>query len=260
MTTRTDYAPGTPSWVDLSTTDPAAAQAFYGPLFGWTFTDQSDDPTNPYWVARRDDRDAAGLMAQPAPMRSAGVPPMWSTHVTVADVDVTTSKVEAAGGSVVAAPADVMEVGRMSVIADPTGAVLCVWQAKSHVGAGIVNEPGGFAWNELLTPDVERASGFYHQLFGWDANPVEMGPMRYTEFRLGDQGIAGAQPPPMPGIPPVWTVYFAVADTDATVADAKARGAQVVAEPMDIPPGRIAVLSDPQGAMFNVIRLAAPPG
>jgi len=260
MTTKTDYAPGTPSWVDLSTTDPAAAQEFYGALFGWTFTDQSDDPSNPYWVARRDDRDAAGLMAQPAPMRSAGVPPMWGTHVSVADVDATTSQVEAAGGTVVAAPADVMDVGRLSVIADPTGAVLCAWQAKSHVGAGVVNEPGSFAWNELLTPDVERASAFYHQLFGWDAHPLEMGPMQYTEFRLGDQSVAGAQPPPMPGIPPVWTVYFAVADTDATVADAIARGAQVIAEPMDIPPGRMAVLSDPQGAMFNVIRLANPPG
>lgn len=260
MTTKTEYSPGTPSWVDLSTTDPAAAQEFYGPLFGWTFDDQSDDPSNPYWVARVDGRDAAGVMAQPPEMRSAGVPPMWGTHVSVADVDATTAQVEAAGGTVIAAPADVMDVGRLSVIADPTGAVLCAWQAKSHFGASVVNEPGSFAWNELLTADVDRAAGFYHQLFGWDAHPMEMGPMRYTEFRLGDQGIAGAQPPPMPGIPPVWVVYFAVADTDATVADAKRRGAEVVVEPMDIPPGRMAVLRDPQGAVFNVIRLATPPG
>jgi predicted enzyme related to lactoylglutathione lyase len=260
MTTKTEYPPGTPSWVDLSTTDPAAAQAFYGPLFGWTFDDQSDDPSNPYWVARVDGRDAAGVMAQPPEMRSAGVPPMWGTHVSVADVDATTAQVEAAGGTVIAAPADVMDVGRLAVIADPTGAVLCAWQAKSHFGASVVNEPGSFAWNELLTADVDRAAGFYHELFGWDAHPVEMGPMRYTEFRLGDQGIAGAQPPPMPGIPPVWVVYFAVADTDATVDDAKRRGAEVVAEPMDIPPGRMAVLRDPQGAVFNVIRLATPPG
>jgi predicted enzyme related to lactoylglutathione lyase len=239
MTTKTEYQPGTPSWVDLSTTDPAAAKDFYGPLFGWTYDDQpTDDPANPYTLAFLNGQVVAGLMAQPPEMKAAGAPPMWSTYVTF----------------------DVMDAGRMAVAADPTGAVFCIWQAKNHIGAAVVNEPGSLSWNELLTPDVDRAAAFYKAVFGWEANNLEMGPMRYTEFRLGGEPVAGGTKPPMEGIPPSWGVYFTVADTDATVADAKSRGAQVLSEPMDIPPGRFAVLMDPQGAAFNVIKLATPAG
>jgi predicted enzyme related to lactoylglutathione lyase len=255
MTTKTEYAPGIPSWVDLATTDPAAAKAFYGALFGWTFDDQpTDDAANPYTLASLNGQVAAGVMAQMPEMRDAGAPPMWSTYVTVADADATTAKVEAAGGSVFSPPFDVVDAGRMSVIADPTGAVICTWQPKNHPGAAVVNEPGAFSWNELLTPDVERAAAFYQELFGWNHRTQAMGPMTYTEFLLGEQSIAGAQPPPMEGIPPVWTVYFTVANTDATLADAKSRGANVLVEATDIPPGRFAVLTDPQGAAFNIIQ------
>jgi predicted enzyme related to lactoylglutathione lyase len=255
MTTKTEYAPGTPSWVDLATTDPAAAKAFYGALFGWTFEDQpTDDTANPYTLASLNGQNAAGVMTQTPEMRDAGAPSMWSTYVTVTDADATTAKVEAAGGSVFAPPFDVMDAGRMSVIADPTGAVICTWQPKNHPGAAVVNEPGAFSWNELLTPDVERAAAFYKELFGWNHRTQSMGPMTYTEFLLGEQSIAGAQPPPMEGIPPVWTVYFTVANTDATLADAKSRGANVLVEATDIPPGRFAVLTDPQGAAFNIIQ------
>ncbi len=258
MTTKTDYAPGTPSWVDLATTDPAAAKTFYGTLFDWTYHDEpTGDPANPYTLAFRDGKVAAGLASQPPYLQSA--PPMWTTYISVADIEASAKQVEPAGGSLIAPPFDVADAGRMSVAADPTGAVFSIWQRKNHAGAAIVNEPGAFSWNELLTADVPRAAAFYHELFGWGANALEMGPMQYTEFRLDDQPVAGGQPPPMPGIPPVWVVYFAVADTDATVAEATRLGAQVLAPPMDIPPGRIAVLTDPQGAVFNVIRLASPP-
>ena len=260
MTTKTEYAPGTPSWVDLATTDPAAAREFYAPLFGWTFAD-SGDPSVGYWLAMLRDQPVAGLAGQSEQMKSAGAPPMWSSYVTVADADATAGLIESSGGTVMSQPFDVMDAGRMAVATDPTGAVFCIWQAKNHIGAGIVNEPGSFSWNELLTPDVEKAAAFYKEIFGWEANQLEMGPMRYTEFRLGGQPIAGGMNPPMEGIPPTWAVYFTVADADATVADAKDRGAQVLSEPTDIPPGRFAVLMDPQGAAFNVIKVNPnPPG
>ena len=111
---------------------------------------------------------------------------------------------------------------------------------------------------DRVGPDLpDLATRFYQELFGWDHRTQSMGPMTYTEFLLGEQSIAGAQPPPMEGIPPVWTVYFTVADTDATLDDAKSRGAHVIVEATDIPPGRFAVLTDPQGAAFNIIQ---PPG
>ena len=259
MTTKTEYAPGTPSWVDLATTDPEAAKNFYAPLFGWTFAD-SGDPSVGYWIALLRDQPVAGLSGQSEDMKKAGAPPMWSSYVTVTDADASAGLIESSGGTVMAPPFDVMDVGRMAVAADPTGAVFCVWQAKSHLGAGIVNEPGTLSWNELLTPDVDKAAGFYKKVFGWDANKLEMGPMTYTEFRLGGEPVAGGTNPPMEGIPPMWAVYFAVEDADATVADAKGRGASVLSEPMDIPPGRFAVLMDPQGAAFNVIKLNPNPG
>jgi hypothetical protein len=260
MTTKTEYPPGTPCWVDLATTDPAAAKNFYGPIFGWTFDDEGGDPGNPYSLALRNGQVVAGLMAQPPDMKAAGAPPMWSTYVAVTDADATAGLIESSGGTVMSPPFDVMDAGRMAVAADPTGAIFCLWQAKDHAGAAVVNEPGSLSWNELLTPDVDRAAAFYKAVFGWEANNLEMGPMRYTEFRLGGAPVAGGTKPPMEGIPPSWFVYFAVADADATVADAKGRGAQVLSEPMDIPPGRFAVLTDPQGAAFNVIKLATPAG
>jgi predicted enzyme related to lactoylglutathione lyase len=198
-------------------------------------------------------------MARQDPQQgAAGIPPMWSTYVTVADVDATAEKAKGLGATVFAGPMDVMDAGRMAVLADPAGAVFCLWQAKEHIGAELVNEHGALDWNELITPDVDAAAKFYCELFGWKAQTDDMGGMAYTAFLLGDRPIAGAMKPPMDGIPPSWGTYFAVDDTDAAVAAAKAGGGSVIAEPQDIPPGRMAVLSDPQGAVFSVLKLAQP--
>jgi hypothetical protein len=258
MAERNEYVPGTPNWVDLQTTDQAAAKAFYGELFGWTYDDVPvDDDDGVYSLAKLKGRDAAAI-AGLGDQAAAGVPPHWNSYVSVSDVEATVAMVEPAGGSVLMAPFDVMDAGRMAVVADPTGAVITLWQAKNHIGAGIVNEAGAFSWNELLTPDIPKATAFYNKVLGWTAHDLE-GPMTYTELKLNGESIGGAMNPPMPGIPPVWTIYFTVDDTDATVAKATALGGSVIAPPMDIPPGRFAVLADPQGAMFNVIRFSQQP-
>jgi predicted enzyme related to lactoylglutathione lyase len=176
------------------------------------------------------------------------------------DVDATTAKVEAAGGTVHAPPFDVMDAGRMSVVQDPTGAIILPWQAKSNIGAKLVNEAGTFSWSELMTPDVPKAAAFYNALFGWTTETHGEGPGAYTEFKLGGNSVAGAMNPPMPGIPPMWGIYFTVDDTDASVEKAKSLGGAVMNGPMDIEPGRFAVLADPQGAVFNVIKMSEPAG
>jgi hypothetical protein len=260
MPTRTSYAHGTPSWIDLSTTDPAAARAFYGELFGWLFEANPVDGGGEYVMASLADGPVAGLMQQPPEQAEMGLPSMWSTYVTVDDVDATASKVGGAGGSVMAQPFDVMDAGRMAVIVDPAGAVLCLWQANDHIGAHVVNEPGSLVWTELISNDLDASSRFYTALLGWGIEPMEMGPDQppYSVYTVAGEGIAGGMHPPMEGMPSFWGIYFATGDCDATVAKAESLGATVIAAPMDLPVGRMAALQDPTGAMFSVIAMAAP--
>ena len=259
MPERTDYAPGTPSWVDIQTSDPIGAKAFYSALFGWEYDDRPaghDAEGNDaiYSMATKNGKHVAAI----APLPMPGVPPHWNTYVTVADADATAAQVPGAGGSVMMPPFDVMDAGRMAVIADPTGALICIWQATNHIGASLVNEHGTLAWEEVMTPDVSAATAFYTKIFGWEAVPVDMPGMEYTELKLGSRGIGGAMKPPMEGMPPVWGIYFAVDDADKTAELAAANGGSVLQPPMDIPPGRMAVIADPAGAMFNIIRMTEP--
>jgi predicted enzyme related to lactoylglutathione lyase len=252
MPERNEYPPGTPNWIDLQTSDQKAAKTFYGSLFGWTFDDLPIDENTSYSMAMLKGRQAAAI-APLGDMAAQGVPPHWNSYVSVSDVDATAALVAPAGGTVMMPPFDVMDAGRMCVIADPTGAVINVWQAKNNIGAGIVNETSAWSWNELMTPDVPKAAAFYNKVFGWTAN--EYGPdANYTELKVDGQSIAGAMNPPMPGIPPVWGIYFSVDDCDASVEKAKSLGAAVFAGPTDIEPGRFAALADPQGAMFSIIK------
>jgi predicted enzyme related to lactoylglutathione lyase len=259
MPARTEHAPGTPSWTDLQTTDPAAAKAFYAALWGWTYDDlpvgeDAEGNAAFYSMAKKDGKEVGAISALQAP----GIPPHWSTYITVADVDATAAQVAGAGGAVIAPAFDVMDAGRMAVIADPAGSMFNLWTPKNSIGAHLVNEHGTLSWNELMTPDVDAVKPFYKKILGWDANTMGEGDGQYTEWKLGDRGIAGAMKPPMPGMPSVWGIYFATDDTDKTVEVAKANGGNVFQGPMDIPPGRMAVLADPTGAVFSVIKMSTP--
>ena len=185
-------------------------------------------------------------------------PPVWASYVNVESADDTAAAVGANGGQTFVAPMDVMTAGRMAVFADPVGAAFGVWQAGDHKGAELVNEPGTFTWSELVTTDVPASKTFYGAVFGWGAETHGDGPGAYTEWQVGGRSIGGLmeKPPMMPAeVPPFWGVYFDVADTDAAVARVLELGGSVVSPPMDIEPGRFAVVADPMGAMFNVIKL-----
>jgi predicted enzyme related to lactoylglutathione lyase len=256
MPERTSYAPGTPSWVDIGT-DVDAALPFYTALFGW-----STEPAGPpeeaggYGFFLKDGKQVAGY----GPQGNPG-PPVWSTYVTVADVEEAAGVVTGAGGAVVVPPMDVMTAGRMAVCRDPQGGFFSVWQPIDNIGAEVVNEPGAFCWNEIQSRDIDGSKTFYTTVFGWEAVTHEAaGPMgAYTEFRLDGQAVAGGMAmPPMvpPEVPTYWLVYFAVDDCEASVETARSLGATVLVPPMDVNVGRFAVLQDPQGATFAVIRLA----
>ena len=252
MSEVSEYAPGTPSWVDVGTPDIDAAVGFYGALFGWEIPEgENPEQTGGYRIATLRGRAVAGVM----PLMQEGQPPAWSTYVSVDDADATAASVTEAGGQVVAEPMDVMELGRMGVFTDPTGAFFGVWQPRSFAGAGIVNEAGALSWNELNTRNPDAAKAFYGAVFGWKTRDVEMEGGSYLTVHRGDDdhsvgGIMDMRGRVPDDVPEHWIAYFAVDDADATAAKAAERGGAV-----DV--GRFAELHDPAGAHFAVIQNTA---
>lgn len=253
MPKRTEYAQGTPNWVDLQTTDQAGAKQFYASLFGWEY-DDLPMPGAVYSMATVSGETVAAIAPMP-PGVPEGRPPMWNTYIAVDDVDATAAAVAPAGGQVLMQPFDIGDAGRMAVAADPTGATVAFWQANERIGATVVNESGALIWDELITDNPDSALPFLEAVVGISNASVEMGPgQTYTLLKVDGVDIGGCARPPMPGVPNHWHVYFAVEDADATAAAAAAAGGGVVAQPFDIPSvGRCAVLSDPQGAVFSVL-------
>lgn len=249
----TSYAPGTPCWIDHGAKDVDASNAFYSSLFGWEAEDQGEEAGH-YTIFRKAGKAIAGNMG----IAMEGQPSAWTSYVSVEDADKTVAIAKSAGATVFAEPMDVMDIGRMAVFADPTGAVIGIWQPKTFAGAELANEAGSFCWNELNTRDLAASKAFYTEVFGWTANDLDMPDMPYTEWKAGDRGVAGmmAMPDMVPAeVPPHWLVYFGTDDTDATVAKAEGLGATTLVPPTDIPPGRFSVLMDPDGAAFAVIKM-----
>jgi uncharacterized protein len=255
MSERTSYAPGTPCWIDLGTPDIDAAVSFYGGLFGWSIPEpENAEQTGGYRQAMLRGKPVCGVM----PLMQEGQPPAWSTYISVEDADATAAKVREAGGSVLAEPMDVLDLGRMAVFMDTTGAAFGIWQPGSFVGAEVVNEPNAMVWNEINTRDVEAAKAFYAKVFGWTYDEREFKTGSYVSLKSGEDtvggmiDITGRVPDEVPNH---WLAYFAVEDADATIEKANGSGGEVVFGPEDISEvGRIAVLKDPFGAVFALIK------
>lgn len=248
------YAQGMPCWVELMTPDQKGAGTFYTGLFGWGIDENPiDDEGNVYLIGKLEGDSVAGIGGQMPEL--AGHPAFWGVYLAVDEADATAAKVEAAGGKVEAGPFDVMDFGRMVAAKDPTGARVSFWQAKGTVGTERANEPGTPIWNELVTPDVERATRFYGEVLGMGVQKMEMPEGSYTSLTVDGRAIGGAMEPMMEGMPPHWNVYFNVTSVDETVAQAESLGGNVIAPAFDVNDvGRMAFLADPQGAMFAVMQ------
>jgi predicted enzyme related to lactoylglutathione lyase len=253
------HAPGAFCWIELGTTDSGAARKFYSGLLAWEFQDNPlPDDGGTYTMIRRAGRDVGGLYQLSDEMRRQGIPPNWMSYISVDDADAAANRAESAGAEVMMGPMDVMDIGRMAVIQDPTGAVFSVWQAKAHPGYGVVGEPGSVCWHELMTRDAAAAKRFYREVFGYDMEDQPMGSTAYTMLRKGDRREAGLMQitPEMGPIPSHWLIYIAVADIEGTMETTKRLGGKAITDAMDVPGvGRFAVLQDPQGAVFAAIRL-----
>ena len=246
MATRTEHAPGTFSWVDLTTSDSEAAKSFYGNLLGWEFDDNEIPGGGTYTLCMVGGESVAAIAPQTDKFR-----PHWNSYVTVASADDAAARAKELGGTVIEEPFDVMEAGRMALFQDPTGAALCVWQPNQSIGATRVNDPGSLTWNELHSPDPAAAVEFLTGLFGWGTEEMPMGgDLVYTIVKVGDRSN-GAVMAAQRGEPPHWLPYFAVESRDGAAEAAVELGGREYAR-MEMPQGRIAILSDPLDAPLAI--------
>ena len=260
MGTRTKYEPNELCWVDLMAADLDAAATFYSSLLGCEVVKPDTQGGPPYYMLQRDGHSLAGMGALPPEMATQGIPPHWGTYVNTPDLEAACERVSAAGGQVAMPPTSVGPAGSMAMVLDPTGAGIRLWKADRHIGAGLVNVPGTWVWNELTTAKLDEALAFYEAAFDWTASADDMpdGSKYWGLKRRGDEKLqAGAMlpPPGTEGQPPNWSVYFAVESIETAKARVGELGGQVLM-PLSVPAGEIAVCTDPGGAVFLLIEMA----
>lgn len=256
MPTRDDAPNGAPCWVDLFTTDTKVARSFYGEVFGWT-SEEAGEEYGGYINFSKDGVQVAGCMFNDG---SSGMPSVWSVYLASADIDATAESAAAHGAQTIVPPMAVGELGSMAVLLDAGQAAIGVWQPGLHRGFGIIGEPGAPSWFELLTRDYAASLDFYRDVFGWTTSTASDTPeFRYSIAEEGEEQLAGVMDASgfLPeGVPAHWSVYFSVADADATVAKIVSLGGAVIMPAEDTPYGRLAAVADPTGAMF---KLQQPP-
>ena len=262
MSEVTKFPANTFCWPELATSDTEGAKKFYADVLGWTYQDDEIGPDMVYTMNLIGDKNAGAMFLINEEMKAMNIPPNWLQYVSVDSVDDKTAKAKDLGATALRDPMDVMDIGRMSVLQDPTGGVFALWQPKQAHGSQLINEPGALSWNELFTNDVDRAGKFYTDLFDWSAETKDMGGTMYTVFMNGERPAAGMMAinqEEMGDAPPNWLVYFATDDTDSAADRIKSGGGQILVPPQDIPEvGRCSVAMDPQGAAFAVIKLENP--
>jgi predicted enzyme related to lactoylglutathione lyase len=275
MGEREAYPAGVPCWVETLQPDPRAALDFYGPLFRWEFVGPGPMPDQlpgEYFVARVEGREVAGLGSLP----DLGAPPVpsWNTYIRVDSVEEAVEGAKAAGASLLIGPLDALPAGRLAVLVDPVGAVVCLWEARAREGAQLINESGTWTMSSLHTTDGDGAKAFYGSVFGWRPEAFGSPEAEMTLWRLpgyvGGEGkwttvprdVVAVMAPTgdaTAAVPPHWNVNLRVDDADVTVERAASLGGQVIMPVLDTPGFRSAVLADPQGAVFSIGQLTGVP-
>jgi predicted enzyme related to lactoylglutathione lyase len=242
---------GAPCWIDLLSSDGERSRDFYTGLLGWTATDP-DPQHGGYVVFSRDGLMTGGAMARQEGMQG---PDGWNIYLAVENARATVELAKGRGAKVIVEPMDVADLGTMAVILDPSGAAIGLWQAGTHKGFGIVYEPNAPAWFELHTTQYDACLDFYRAVFGWTTQALDTPQFRYTVLQIGEMQYCGvidetAYAPA--DSPSYWLTYFGVEDTDATLRKVRELGGTVTRDAEDTPYGRLASVTDPTGASFNV--------
>jgi len=252
------HSPGSFCWIELATSDQNAAKKFYSSLFGWSADDSPIGPSEFYSMFKLNGGNVGAAYTMRPDQRAQGIPPYWMLYIATANADATAKRAGELGAKICAAPFDVMDVGRMAVIQDPTGAMFSVWQAKKHGGTTIADTDGTLCWADLNTPDREKAGKFYSALFGWKIETEDEDPAHaYFHIKNGEEFIGGMPPARHlnPKAPPHWLIYIQTSDCEKSAAKAKQLGAKLYMEPFKMEDvGTFAVVADPQGAAFAVFQ------
>ncbi|HEY9374788.1 VOC family protein [Streptomyces sp.] len=252
MTEATRRTPGTPCWVSLMVHGLDTTQEFYGALFDWEFQ-PGPQQLGPYSRALLDGKEVAGIGQLP-PDRH--LPIAWTTYLATDDADETAELIRCCGGTVAVGPLDAEDAGRLAICSDPTGAVFGIWQAAAHHGTAMAGPPGTPVWNELLTHETSTVGKFYQTVFGYEIEPVVSADFDYLTLHLDGRPVAslhgvGNALPRTRGAH--WMTYFEVADTDGAARLITELGGQVLRPPREGTAGRLALVTDPEGAVFTIV-------
>lgn len=261
---------GGPIWIDLTTHDLDGARSFYSELFGWSFQDGGPEFGH-YHMISHEGRAIGGamssLMSPDGPVEQPQAPTAWTGYLRTADIADSVSRAEADGARVSFPPMPVADLGIMTVLSDPAGAAVGLWQPGTFDGIQAAAAPGLPCWFECMSMDFEASEAFYRDALDWDVARMgaddheqsEDAPsgMRYSTHGAGEAAAAGlceASSFLPAGTPSYWRVYLGTDDVDAALATATRLGGTVLDGPMDSPYGRLATVADPQGASFQLIQ------
>jgi len=245
-------------WHDYMSPDAGKAHAFYQAVFGWG-SEEWKDAGYRMWTASGAPRGGYALL--PAELQSEGIPPHWLSYISVPDVDASAAEATAMGATIVAGPEEVPDVGRLTVLADPQGAVFSIFTSTAGEATDDRAPVGDMSWHELWTTDNAAAYDFYTKLFGWESAGEFSDPQIGVYRMFGRNGVPlGGMAtilPQMEGMPPNWLPYVRVTDLEAAVERVKANGGQVIVGPMEVPGGdRVAQCIDALGGAFAMHQAA----
>jgi len=241
-------------FTELVTPNLTGAEKFYGRLFGWKFQSIQSDSLE-YAEATLNGRPVAGLIHKDI-ASGEHKQPAWLTFISARNIGNETDLAERQGAKLLFGPVNIPDRGREAVLADPQGAVFALLDSSSGDPVDDLSEPGEWIWSSLMTSDPDAAADFYQGLFNYDI--YDLPSDQYAQhFLMASDGYSRASVNTLASNPHShshWLNYVRVNDTAKMTKKVVALGGNIVVAPhLDRHGGKVAVVTDPQGAPFGLI-------